>query len=82
MRINQPRHQRRIAQVNHPRPRRMLHHRSHLFDPIALHQHFPRRHNPPRRHIQHPRRMQHNRRSCRLSSLLPRLLRIRSKTKC
>ena len=59
MRIDHPRHQRRISQVDHLRPGRPIHMRPNRNNPIPLHQHLTRRHNPSTRHIQHPRRMQH-----------------------
>ena len=60
MRIDQPRHQRRIAQVDHLRPRRTRHRSPRLYNLVAFNQHLTRRNNLPRRHIQQPRRMKHN----------------------
>ncbi len=60
VRVNQPRQQRPIAKINNLSPRRMLHRRPNLDDPLPGNQNFARLQDLPRGNIQQPRRMQHN----------------------
>jgi hypothetical protein len=60
MRINHPRHQRRISEINHLSPCGSVHMRSNRSNPVALHQHLTRRNNPSPRHVKHARCMEHH----------------------
>jgi hypothetical protein len=61
VRIDQSGQQNTIAQVEHHRARRMRHRRTRFHNALALHQHFPRLHNPPILYIKQTSRVQHNR---------------------
>ncbi len=60
--VDQTRHQRRVAQVDHRRPGRMRHRRAGGLDAVAFHQHLAGAHDPARHDLEEPRRVQHDRR--------------------
>ena len=61
MRVDQPRQERPVSQIDHLRARRTLDSGSRFRNLLALHQHLARLDDPPILHIQQPSRMQHNR---------------------
>ena len=59
--INQPRHQRRVAEIDDHGPLRMIHRNAHRADAVANHKHLARHEQCPGIDLKQPCRMQNNR---------------------